>query len=146
MLTFLSASFLSASFQAMESVSTTIPDKIESPMEFLGSTVGEKCGRKSRRHRVLWLTITADEHEHFLHWLVGDHIPSEISRSALTASPEKVERLVQSKKFETWRTEPHSVLWLHGTGELKAIWWFWFEQSSDLTFSWKRENNFVVSL
>ena len=42
-------------------------------------------------------TSIEDEHEHFLHWLVGDHIPSKSPRSALIASPEKGDRLLQSK-------------------------------------------------
>ena len=108
---------LSAWSHATELISTTIPDEME-------STAGDNCGRKSKRHRVYWLTSTVDEHEHFLHWLVGDHIPSKSPRSALIASPEIGERLLQSKEFEMWRTEPHSVLWLYGTGKLRTIWWF----------------------
>ena len=113
---------LSAWSQAKEMLSTTIPDGDEGPVEPLESTAGEIHGPKFRRHRMLWLTITGDNNEHFLHWLVGDHKLSEISGSALTASSEKAERLLQSKEFEMWRTTPHSVLWLYGTCESLAIW------------------------
>ena len=95
---------------------------------------------------MLWLTTIGHDNEHFLHWLVGDHNLLGNSGSALTTSPEKCERLLQLKEFETWRIKPHSVLWLYGIGKSMAIWWFWLEHSSDPTCSWKRENNSVVSL
>ena len=119
----------------MEMLSTTIPDGDEGPVEPLESTAGEIPGLKFRRHRILWLTITENDNENFFHWLVGDHVPPKSSELALIASPEKCERLLRSKDFEAWRTNPDSVLWLYDTGKLMAIWWFWLGHSSDATFS-----------
>ena len=80
-------------------------------------SAGETRGPKSRRHRVPLLTITVDDDERFLHWLVSDHKLSESSGPALNASSKDSEWLLQSKEIETWKTEPHSVLWLYGTGK-----------------------------
>lgn len=104
----------------MEVVSTTIPHRDEGPMKPLKSE-GETRGPNSRRHRVPLLPITVDDDKSFFHWLVSDDIPSKGPRWNLTASLEKIEWLLQSKEFRTWRTDPHSVLWLYGTGKLVAL-------------------------
>lgn len=101
--------------------STTISNGNEGSVQPLKSTAGEIRGGKSRTHKVLWLTITAADNEHFLHWLVGDHNLPENSRSPLTTSIEKGEWLFQSKEFKTWKTRPHSVLWLYGTAKSLAM-------------------------
>ena len=69
-------------------------------------SAGEIRGRKSGRHRVLWLRITVDENEHFLCWLVSNHKLSESSASAFNASSKDSEWLFESKELETWKRDP----------------------------------------
>lgn len=95
------------------SITEPIYEGSREPLE----SAGEIRGRKSRRHRVPLLTLTGDDDERFLHWLVSDHKLLESSGSALNASPKDSEWLLQSKEIETWKTNPHSVLWLYGTGK-----------------------------
>ena len=62
-------------------------------------------------------TTIVDDDERFLHWLLSDHKAWESSGSAMNAFSKDDEWLLQLKEIETWRTDTHSVLWLHGTGK-----------------------------
>lgn len=113
---------LSAWSQALRMTNMIDPEGDWGSTDLLRSIAGEIYDQNPKRHQMLWLTITVADQEHFVHWLVGDLIPSESPRSTLTAAPEDGEWLLQSKEFQTWRTEPHSFLWLYSAGKSVALW------------------------